>query len=70
MAAVIPKAMFTGMKMMMNVAKLRKKAIKASRIFEKTLRKEGLPLEMASMLAKTYRESIPIPDKLPVKMFG
>jgi len=62
MAAVVPKAMFTGLKMMMNVAKLRKRANKAAKIFEKTLRKEGFPPERAASLARIYRHAVPIPD--------
>lgn len=63
MAAVIPKAMWVGVKVVLQIKKLKKKADKASRIFEKTLKKEGIPPEFAIRFAKIYRGSVPLPDR-------
>ena len=61
MAAVIPKAVFTGFRVLMKVVTIRKRADKASKIFEKTLLNEGMSAEQAAGLARVYRDAIPIP---------
>jgi cobalamin biosynthesis protein CbiG len=60
--SVVPKAMWTGFKVMWTVARIRKRADKAAKIFEKTLRKEGIPPGMATELASIYRHAVPIPE--------
>lgn len=60
-AAIVPQAMFTGLKLAFKVASMRKRANKASKIFEKTLRKEGIPPQIAAELARVYRDAVPLP---------
>ena len=58
---VVPYALVVGMKMAWNLAKLNKKAQKAGKIFEKTLKKEGLDPDTVKMLSQLYMETVPTP---------
>lgn len=62
MIGVVPKAMWLSVKMLWHLGRIKKKAEKASKRFEKTLVAEGLSHSMASRLTKLYREAIPAPD--------